>query len=412
MRGELRIYAGAAAGVGTTYAMLDEGISPAAGRGADVMVGCVETHQRPNTTRELVALTGSGDGSALLDLEDVLRRRPAVVLVDELAVDNPYRECVPPSVAGGGGDHRSRDRRDHDPRRRAHRVARRPGAPSSAAPVDLVPDDFLRSADQIELVDVTPEAIRRRIAHGNVFADDSSIRRRSNCTSRTRSPSCARSLLFWLADRLTAGADDPREARERVVVAVTGGPGSDAVVRRAARLAQRSRAQLIGVHVRRPGDPASRRQLDERRALVGHVGGSYHEIESNDVARALVDFAETERATQLVLGTSARRRIDELMGGSVINEAIRRAERIDVHVISYPAATGHRPRWAALTGGHVSTAITRRRRTIAWVLGAVALIALTAVLVPVRDDVAVSNSLALYLLVVVWSPPWAAVARV
>ena len=79
------------------------------------------------------------------------------------------------------------------------------------------------------------------------------------------------------------------------------------------------------------------------------VGGSFHEIEGSDVAAALVDFAEAERATQLVLGTSGRRRVDEWVRGSIINEAIRRAGQIDVHVISYPTGSRHRMarRWGS-----------------------------------------------------------------
>ena len=164
MRGELRIYAGAAAGVGTTYAMLDEGIRRR-DRGADVMVGCVETHQRPNTTRQLVALTGSGDGSALLDLEDVLRRRPAVVLVDELAVDNPsgsaYRhrwQEVEAIIEAGIDVITTLSVQQIDSL--ADPVRQIVGMVPSAR----VPDEFLRHAGQIELIDITPEAIRRRIA--------------------------------------------------------------------------------------------------------------------------------------------------------------------------------------------------------------------------------------------------------
>ena len=121
-------------------------------------------------------------------------------------------------------------------------------------PLDQVPDEFLSRADQIELVDVTPEAIRRRIAHGNVFVDGKADPITIGLYETNAFAELRALMLFWLADRLTAGTEEPREARERVVVAVTGGPGSDAVVRRAARLAHRSRAQLIGVRVKRPRD--------------------------------------------------------------------------------------------------------------------------------------------------------------
>ena len=236
-------------------------------------------------------------------------------------------------------------------------------------PTDQVPDEFLRRAEQIQLVDVTPEAIRRRIAHGNVFAGDELGSDPAELYESNAFAELRALLLFWLADRLTAGADDPREARERVVVAVTGGPGSDAVVSRAARLAQRSRAQLIGVHVRHPRSPESDAQVAAGRAMVLHAGGSYHEIEGSDVATALVEFAETERATQLVLGTSGRRRTDELLSGSIINAAIRHAGRIDVHVISYPTVSRRHVAWRWASNPVISPS----RRMTAWIAGAIAL---------------------------------------
>lgn len=397
MRGELRIYAGAAAGVGTTYAMLDEGIRRR-DRGADVMVGCVETHQRPNTTRQLVALTGSGDGSALLDLEDVLRRRPAVVLVDELAVDNPsgsaYRhrwQEVEAIIEAGIDVITTLSVQQIDSL--ADPVRQIVGMVPSAR----VPDEFLRHAGQIELIDITPEAIRRRIAHGNVFGPDELDPQRADLFNSPAFAELRALLLFWLADRLTAGPDDPREARERVVVAVTDGPGGEIVIRRAARLAQRSRARLVGVHVRRPGDVGLSAQLAARRALVGDVGGRYHELEGADVAATLVAFAGTERATQLVLGTSGQGRLATIRGGSIINQVIRRAGRIDVHVISHAAHSGHRIDWASTTRPSVS----RRRRNAGFAIGAVWLAVLTAVLVADRDTISLATALSLYLLSVV-----------
>ena len=396
-RGELRVYLGAAAGVGKTFAMLDEARRRSE-RGADVMVGCVDTRGRPNTQRQLDQFAAGRTLPEHLDVGSLVAARPRVVLVDDLAHRNPpgslreQRWQDVDSLLDAGIDVITTLDVQHiesltDPVRRI----------LGRLPTDQVPDEFLRRAEQIELVDVTPEAIRRRIAHGNVFDGDeldtvTAELYESNAFAELRALS-----LFWLADRLTAGADDPREARERVVVAVTGSPGSDAVIRRAARLAQRSRAQLIGVHVRRPRDRATSRAVDAHRGLVVHVGGSYHEVEGTHVGTALIEFAETERATQLVLGTSGRRRIDELLGGSIINDIIRQAGRIDVHVISYPTAERHRAGWRWSS----NPAISRRRQVTAWAVGTLLMALLTISLIEVRDSVAVATALAMYLLVVV-----------
>jgi nucleotide-binding universal stress UspA family protein len=207
-------------------------------------------------------------------------------------------------------------------------------------------------------------------------------------------------MLRWMSDRLTARPDDARKARECVVVAITGAASSDAVVRRAARLARRSRARLIGVTVAAttastdPDTPVSA-------ALVRDVGGTFHRIQGHDVAASLVEFAEAHGATQLVLGTSARTRLDEWRRGSVIDRVLRSAGRIDVHVISTPIS-GRRHRSPLATASPLGP----RRQLLGFAVAALALLLMTVLLmtvllVQVRTTVGESTSLAVYLLVVV-----------
>ena len=289
----------------------------------------------------LDTLSHSSSVLADLDVAAIVQRRPDVVLLDDLAhVD----------TAGGGRVHRWREVAalldagiDVVSTMKVEQVESLADAVrniTGIAPEVSVPDEFLSRADQIELVDITPEAMRRRIAHGNVFDSDGLDLATLDLFSGSGFAELRALLLFWLADRLTAGADDPREAHERVVVAVTGGPGSDAVVRRAARLAQRSRAALIGVHVRshRRG---SDDELSARRELVEALGGRYHEVVGVRVPEALVEFAHAQRATQLVVGRTGRPALTVLWRGSIVNQILRRAGSIDVHVTSYPATPGH-----------------------------------------------------------------------
>ena len=214
---------------------------------------------------------------------------------------------------------------------------------------ETVPDSVVRAADQIEFVDMSPEALRRRLAHGNVYKAEK-IDAALGHYFRVGNLAALRELaLLWVADRVEDslqkymaqhGIAGPWETRERVIVALTGAPGGDQLIRRAARMARRAQGELLGVHV--VGDAGLARptpeRLDRHRALLEELGGTSHEVAGSDVAAALVGFASSQRATQLVLGTSRRSRWVELTRGSVINGVIREAEGIDVHVISTPDA--------------------------------------------------------------------------
>ena len=183
---------------------------------------------------------------------------------------------------------------------------------------ETVPDAWVRGADQIELVDSTPEALRRRMAHGNIYPaeriDAASETTSGRATSR-RSASSRSSGSPTESTRLSPptairhGIERPWETRERVLVALTGAPGGDHLVRRAARIATRAKAELIGVHIRsedgRQGP--SEDLLAQHRALLTELGGGYIETAGGDIAVALLDIARAERATQLVMGASRGR---------------------------------------------------------------------------------------------------------
>jgi two-component system sensor histidine kinase KdpD len=266
-------------------------------------------------------------------------------------------------------------------------------------PAALVPDRFLDAGHQIELVDITPEAIRRRVAHGNVFTADHIDPAGADLFNSDAFARLRALLLYWMADRLDVSrTNEAPEAHEHVVVAVTGAPGCDAVIRRAVRLAQRSRARVLGVHV---GGAEGDAGLVRARALLADLGATFHRIEGDDVAAALVAFAEAEGATQLVLGTSGARGASARgprSRGSIVDRVLRSAGHIDVHVVSLgPDVTTSNPihwTWAPAV-------LSRRRRLLALVGGAVGMTVLTALLVELRDVVSVSTGLALYLLAVV-----------
>jgi two-component system, OmpR family, sensor histidine kinase KdpD len=416
-RGTLRVYLGAAPGVGKTFAMLNEG-RRRRDRGTDVVVGYVETHGRARTAEqigdlEIVPRRTLDYRSATfeeMDVAAVLARRPRVALVDELAHTN-----VPGSrnakrwqdvneLLDAGIDVISTVNIQHlesinDVVERITGIVQR----------ETIPDEIVRAAEQVELVDMTPEALRRRMAHGNVYAAEKIDAALTNYFRQGNLAALRELALLWVADQVDValeeyrerhGITEPWETRERVVVAITGAPGTEDLLRRAARIAQRAHGGLLGVHVRSQQGLAGPRSelLATHRRLLEEVGGDYHEIASSDIAGALLDFARAENATQILLGSSRQSRWHELTHGSIINRVVRLSGPIDVHVISHEpsaaeAALPRLPRRRAT--------VAPRRRLLAWALTLGGLPALTGVLTQVRDDIGLPTVLVLYLLFVV-----------
>jgi two-component system sensor histidine kinase KdpD len=416
-RGTLRVYLGAAPGVGKTFAMLNEGRRRKE-RGTDVVVGYVETHGRAHTAEQIGdlevvprrVLTYRGAVLEEMDVDAALARRPAVALVDELAHTN-----VPGSkhakrwedvdeLLDAGIDVVSTVNIQHlesinDVVERITGVRQR----------ETLPDQIVRAADQIELVDMTPEALRRRMAHGNIYAPEKIDAALANYFRPGNLAALRELALLWVADRVDDaleeyrerhGITEPWETRERVVVAITGAPSADALVRRAARIAQRAHGELLGVHVRSDDGLVGDDTIDHQRRLLEEMGGTYHETAGNDIAAALVEFARAENATQLVLGASQRSRWAELTQGSVINRVVRLSGPIDVHVISQEKIEGEEGD-RAVPRVRRRVTLSPRRRLLAWLTAVVGIPALTAVLVPMRDDVGLPTILLLYLVLVV-----------
>lgn len=414
-RGTLRIYLGAAPGVGKTYAMLCEGRRRAA-RGTDVVVGLVEDHGRPRTREVLADLpvlarrTVEHRGARLteLDLDALLARRPALALVDELAHTNApgsrhaKRWQDVEELLAAGIDVVSTVNVQHLESLNDV-VVTVTGVPQR----ETVPDAFVRSADQVDLVDMSPEALRRRMAHGNVYAPEKVDAALGNYFRVGNLTALRELALLWLADKVDEGLQTYRHAhgiggtwaaRERVVVALTGGTEGDTLIRRGARIASRQNGgDLLAVHVARSDGLAgpSPAALAAQRALVESLGGSYHVVVGDQVATALLEFARSEDATQLVLGASRRGRFAPLLGPGTSAVVVRDSGPIDVHLVTHEqvARAGRLPE---LSGG-----LTRRRRLAGSAVGAVLLPALTAVLVAGRDGLSAGSQLLLYLAAVV-----------
>ncbi|WP_420823595.1 ATP-binding protein [Streptosporangium subroseum] len=414
-RGRLRIYLGAAPGVGKTFAMLNEG-RRRRDRGTDVVVGLVETHGRPRTAELLKDLETVPRQSMIyrdavfteLDVDAVIARRPRVALIDELAhtnvpgARNKKRWQDVEEILDAGIDVVSTVNIQH-----LESLNDVVEAITGVPQRETVPDEVVRRADQVELVDMSPEALRRRMAHGNVYAPEKVDAALSNYFRIGNLTALRELALLWLAGKVDDQLDRYRadhgiagtwEARERVVVALTGGPEGDTLIRRAARVADRTKgADLLAVHVTRSdgltsADPAN---MARQRTLVEELGGTYHQVVGDDVPRALLDFARGVNATQLVLGASRRGRFAQLFSRGVGVTATTMSGSIDVHMINHEEVS------KGITRNRSRAALTVTRRVAGWLMALLGIPLLTAALVQIRHVMTLPSEILLFLLMVV-----------
>jgi two-component system sensor histidine kinase KdpD len=413
-RGRLRIYLGAAPGVGKTYSMLGEAHRRLA-RGTDVVVGFVESHGRAQTEALVAGLEvvprrvieHRGARFEEMDLDAVLARKPEVALVDELAHTN---------IPGSGHTKRWQD--IHDLLAAGIDVISTVNiqhleslndvveAITGIKQRETVPDAVVRAADQLEL-DMSPEALRRRLAHGNVYAPEKVDAALGNYFRVGNLTALRELALLWLADRVEEGLERYREqhgisstwaARPRIVVALTGGEADETLLRRGALIAGRSAGRdLTAVHVVRGDGTLGARPdaLARLRQLTEDLGGSFHTVVGDDVARAVLEFARSVNGTQVVAGTSRRGRISTAVRPSTADLIVRDSGDIDVHVVTHAAAAPERTARHRRIRGH--------RRPWSWVLAVTIQIAVTAILHPVREHLSLSTILLAYLLGVVAS---------
>ena len=348
-QGHLRIYLGAAPGVGKTYAMLGEGQRRTA-RGTDVVVAGVQTYGRPKTEEMLHGLEVMsprripyrGTTFDELDADGLLQRRPEVALIDELAHTN-----VP-------GTRRAKRWEDVlDLLAAGITVISTLNVQHLASVNDVVaevtgirqqetvPDWMLDLADDVELVDMSPRSLQRRMIHGNVYPDprkaDLALRRFFTIENLTALRELALMRVANQVDDELLGrwrrAVAP-ETRERVLVLVSRPEVSEELIRRGGRIAQRTQGDLLVAHVvtgEKQPDPA---WIERTRRLVGDLGGEFETLQADDPVERVLSFATQQHVTQIFVGESRRSRWQELLRGSFVNRLIERASSVDIHVIA------------------------------------------------------------------------------
>lgn len=393
-RGTLRIFLGAAAGAGTTYSMLREAHQILAG-GRDVVVGIAAAHGRPDTGQlldglDVVAprLLPDGNGAEVpeLDLDAVLARKPEVAVVDEYAhvnapgSRNTRRWQDIEELLAAGTDVLTTLAVQH-----VASLKDVVAAITDEPDGEPVPDAVVRRADHIELVDISPELLRQRVADGNVVPRDRIDAALANEFRLGNLIALREIALIWLADRVDEGLAGYRKsqgitatwpARERVVVGLSGGPEGELLIRRAARILSRvNGGDLLAVHVRRAESTAATRGqlLDAQRRLVADLGGTCHTVSGEDAAGSLLEFARSVNATQIVIGASPGTLRSRILGIGAGAKVVRGSGDIDVHIVSLPQGGPGLP-------GPSPAALSGRRTLIGFVLAVVLPVLVTAAL--------------------------------
>ncbi|MCF3171950.1 sensor histidine kinase KdpD [Streptomyces sioyaensis] len=416
-RGKLRIYLGAAPGVGKTYAMLSEAHRRVE-RGTDLVVAFVEDHGRPRTEVMLHGLEQiprrelayRGAVFTEMDVDAVRERRPAVALVDELAHTN-----VPGSRNGkrwqdieelleAGIDVISTVNIQH-----LESLGDVVESITGVRQRETVPDEVVRRADQIELVDMSPQAIRRRMAHGNIYQSDKVDAALSNYFRPGNLTALRELALLWVADRVDEYLQEYRaehsirstwQARERIVVGLTGGPEGRTLIRRAARMAAKgSGSEVLAVYIARSDGltSASPKELAVQRTLVEDLGGTFHHVIGEDIPSALLEFARGVNATQIVLGSSRRKAWQYIFGPGVGATVARESgPDLDVHIVTHEEVARGRglpvPRGARLG---------RARIIAGWVVGVVGPALLSLLLTGLANGPGLANDVLLFLFLTV-----------
>ncbi|MGW7489577.1 ATP-binding protein [Streptomyces sp. NPDC054786] len=416
-RGKLRIYLGAAPGVGKTYAMLSEAHRRVE-RGTDVVVAFVEHHGRPRTEVMLHGLEQiqrqeleyRGTVFTEMDVDAVLERHPAVALVDELAHTN-----VPGSRNGkrwqdieelleAGIDVISTVNIQH-----LESLGDVVESITGVRQRETVPDEIVRRADQIELVDMSPQAIRRRMAHGNIYQPDKVDAALSNYFRPGNLTALRELALLWVADRVDEYLQEYRaehsirstwQARERIVVGLTGGPEGRTLIRRAARMAAKgSGSEVLAVYIARSDGltSASPKELAVQRTLVEDLGGTFHHVIGDDIPGALLEFARGVNATQIVLGSSRRKAWQYIFGPGVGATVARESgPDLDVHIVTHEEAA--KGRGLPVARG---ARLGRARIIAGWLVGVVGPALLSLLLSGMVNGPGLANDVLLFLFLTV-----------
>ncbi|MCO1602312.1 sensor histidine kinase [Desulfosporosinus nitroreducens] len=353
-KGKLTIFLGAASGVGKTYAMLEAALGRLS-EGIDVVVGLVETHGRADTEGMLKGLTvipwRSQDhrGKILreMDLDAVLKRRPQLVLIDELAHSNAegsrhkkrYMD-VKELLSAGINVYTTLNIQDLETLNDI--VIQITGVTVR----ETVPDQVLETASQIQLIDIPPEELIQRLKDGKVHVPDRETEGFKNFFRPGNINALRELALRYTAQRVDRqlesyrrvhGINGPWPTGEKILVCISASPFSAQVIRIAKRMTEKVQGELFAVHVetlrRFPGSEAEKDSMAKNLRLAEELGAEIIGLTGDSVAESILEAARKRNVSQIIIGKPEHTRFWEIINGSVVDKVIRQSQGISIHVI-------------------------------------------------------------------------------
>jgi two-component system sensor histidine kinase KdpD len=360
-RGRHKVFLGYASGVGKTYTMLSEARRRVS-RGEELVIGFVEPHRRPETVALKEGLeqvptkriTYRGAVFEELDTDAVIARCPEWVLVDELAHTNipgtrhEKRWQSVEEILDAGINVISTVNVQH-----VESLNDTVCQITGVCVRETVPDRIIDQADEVVLVDITPQALINRLNRGVIYEPEKVPRALANFFRKGNLVALRELALRKTADEVDEelteflgehDVDKTWGVQERVLVAVTPRPVGAKLIRRAFRLARRMSGRFWAVYVRSPGIALSAKEeqvLKDLSLLALDLGGQTEVLTGSDPGAEIIGFAKEHQVTLIVMGQSARTRVDEALRGSIVNRIMRETRNIDIVVVSDPERGGH-----------------------------------------------------------------------
>jgi two-component system sensor histidine kinase KdpD len=353
---KLRIYLGAAPGVGKTWDMVSDAYRMKHQLGVDVVIGLVETHGRAETEariRDLEVIPQKvipyrGVNLKEMDIDAIVARHPNTVVVDELAHTNVpgsknhkrYEDVLELLDAGinvmTAVNIQHLETLNDAVNRSANTVIR-----------ETVPDNFLKRADEVVNVDVTVDELRSRLRQGKIYAPEKVEQSLANFFRKGNLNMLRELALRTTAEQVSSRASEYRRTQgleqapipEKVMVCLSTRPGTERLLRVGARIAGRLNSNWYAVYVTKPnddkghGDPDAYHRLEDYERMARDLGAKVVNLTDRNVSDALIHFAQQENISHVVFGQSARSRFDILFRGSVLNRFLSEVRDVTVQVV-------------------------------------------------------------------------------
>ncbi|MCC2346776.1 KdpD-like non-kinase potassium sensor [Bacillus anthracis] len=351
-RGKLKLYVGAAPGVGKSYKMLYDA-REIKKDGMDIVIGLIETHGRKETEEAIADLEKvplkeiqyKGKVFYELDVEGIIKRAPQVVVVDELAHSNipgsknkkrymDVQELIDAGISVLSAFNIQHLESVHDIVAQITNVKVR----------ERIPDFILQKANEIQLVDATPEVLRKRLIDGKIYKEEKIQQSLQNFFTLNNLGALRELSLREVADdmdeKISQTVIEPIGVKEKILVCVQYSSTAEKLIRRGWRMADRLNAELYVLNVERENIDslsASKKQtIEDWKALTNQFDARFvlEESKGKKPADVIIEVAKRLQVTQILLGQSARTRWEEIRKGSIVNEIMRQTKHIDIHIVA------------------------------------------------------------------------------